>query len=182
MPARIQVVRCSSNVYSELTYRSLLFWAPELDAAKRKFLTTLERKVSEHDMGYHPVIAEKVDWSQQRQTELASAYELPDDDTYDELADYLSLRSKRKELEAQQEAMKANEDAIALELASHLGDAAIGYIANPATGGLFTVRHTEAPGPRAWCPTPEFIRQNKPELADCIKQEPVIGEAAVDVL
>lgn len=39
---RIQVVRCSSNVYSELTYRSLLFWVPELNAAKRKFLTRMQ--------------------------------------------------------------------------------------------------------------------------------------------
>lgn len=182
-PAGYSIVRCCSNLASTLLYRNLTITKDSAEYAKQQFLIAVERKVSTRDMGYSPVVAERVQWAQERQSEIDAAYKLPDPSgqIYADLRRYMELRSKRKELEKEEAQKKAAEDAAAMELASHLGDACQGAAFDTANKRKYTVTQCKS-AQRQSKVTPEMIRANCPFFENCIKQETVSGGIMIDVL
>lgn len=108
-------------------------------------------------------------WQEQKEEELADAYRIEDAELHNLAKQYLTSKSERKELEAEDKRLKAKADAIAIALAAQIdGNAGSGKLVDGKT--VYRVSHTRS---RKSPPqmTAALVYQFAPNHADKVMQE-----------
>lgn len=170
VPDRAYVTRIIGNLPTDVTvYTVLSDETADQKIAERVFKAFTKAL----DAGENPILNRKIQpeipWLEQRDMELAGAYQTDDPELYDLIQRYMAARSTRKELEAMDKQLKASADAIAVSLAAlTTDDASSGKLVVDKTA--YTVRHTPS---RKQPPkvTAALIYQFAPNHADQVLRE-----------
>lgn len=178
----IHVVRITGNLTVDMSFR----WIPSDIADENRILAACDRVLSQRAADGAPLIpaiitAEERNWRQIIQEREDSAMRIQDHDLHDKIKEYMGIRSQRKAVEEQIKMLKASEDAILLQLASHMLDAEAGELQAADGKHIYRITHSKSTSREKI--TPSLIRAYAPEYISCIKmKEEVLGKVDVDVV
>lgn len=140
IPEKAFIVRICGNTPGDILIRSVCHDPDSEAQLVSRICRNYSKTICTADPARNHLRRDQLDWKEKKEAELEDAYYSDDPGLYHLLSEYMDVRSTRKEKESESQAIKAEMDAIAIQLASMTKtDSIKGEVI--ANGNVYTVTH-----------------------------------------